>query len=93
MDYSLGELVVSLAGRDSGRLFMVVGAVDDRYIMISDGDLRKIEKPKKKKIKHVKSMGIISDLIKYRLDNNYMISNADIRKEIKEFSKEDREVF
>ncbi len=93
MDYSPGELVVSLAGRDSGRIFMVVGAINDRYIMISDGDLRKVEKPKKKKIKHVKSMGIISDLVKYRLGNNIKISNADIRKEIKELSIKDGEVF
>lgn len=93
MDYSPGEVVVSLAGRDSGRTFLVVGTVDDRHILVSDGDLRKIEKPKKKKTRHVKSMETISELVKYRLDNDMKVSNADIRKEIKQLCKIDGEGF
>ena len=55
MEYNLGELVCSKAGRDAGRKFVVVGIVDNRHVLISDGSLRKIEKPKKKKIKHIES--------------------------------------
>ena len=67
MDYSLGELVHSIAGRDAGRKFLVVKVIDEKYILISDGDLRKIEKPKKKKVKHIESCGVVINSLKEKL--------------------------
>ena len=55
MDDLLGHLVVSLAGRDKGCVCAVVGKADDEgYVLIADGRIRKIETPKKKKLKHLK---------------------------------------
>jgi len=92
MKFSPGELVVSKAGRDAGRKFIVVKILDENYVLISDGDLRKIEKPKKKKIKHIESCGIIIDSIKENLENNNRVINADIRKLIEAYTLEDKEV-
>ena len=47
------RVVRSKAGRDSGRLFLVVRILDEEHLMIADGDLRKLEKPKKKKLRHL----------------------------------------
>ena len=47
-----GRVVISLAGRDEGRRFVVIEA-DEMYAMIVDGDLRKVDRPKKKKRKHL----------------------------------------
>lgn len=47
-----GRIVISRAGRDEGRRFVVIEA-DDTYAMIADGDLRKVDRPKKKKRKHL----------------------------------------
>jgi len=49
-----GRVVIPRAGRDKGRL-MAVLRVEDEYAYIVDGDLRTMEKPKKKKIKHLLS--------------------------------------
>ncbi len=55
MDDLLGQLVVSLSGRDKGCICTVVGISDDEgYVFIADGKIRKVEKPKKKKLKHIK---------------------------------------
>ncbi len=55
MNNLLGHLVVSLSGRDKGCICTVVGVSDDEgYVFIADGKIRKVEKPKKKKLKHVK---------------------------------------
>ena len=43
-----GRAVLSIAGRDSGRRFIAL-KVEGDYAFIADGDLRKAEKPKKKK--------------------------------------------
>lgn len=55
MDDLLGHLVISLAGRDKGCICAVVGKPDEEgFVYIADGRLRKVENPKKKKLKHLK---------------------------------------
>lgn len=48
-----GQVVLSTCGRDMGKLQMVLEILDDSYVLVVDGKQRKIEKPKKKKIKHL----------------------------------------
>ena len=50
----IGSIVTTRAGRDKGRSFAIVAAVDSEYVLLADGWTRKIEKPKKKKLKHVR---------------------------------------
>ncbi|MCL2815175.1 MAG: RNA-binding protein [Oscillospiraceae bacterium] len=52
--YKVGDIVLSLAGRDKKRLFAVVGMADQNHVYLSDGKSRKTASPKKKKIKHIK---------------------------------------
>ena len=87
----LGKVVHSKAGRDMHRRFIVVDILNDQYVYISDGDLRKIEKPKKKKVKHLDFTGIVAmevkDLIlsKKEVTNSKIkifLQNEDIRKEV-----------
>ncbi|NSW91208.1 MAG: RNA-binding protein [Firmicutes bacterium] len=87
MTFNLGELVCSTAGRDAGRKFIIVDIIDNKYVLISDGDLRKIEKPKKKKIKHIESSGIMIDSLSKKLENRMKITNAEIRKEIARYAQ------
>ena len=56
MDITTDDVVVSLAGHDKGGVFAVIG-LDREYAIIADGRQRKIEKPKKKKRKHLKAIG------------------------------------
>ena len=49
-----GRAVLSIAGRDSGRRFIAL-KVEGDYAFIADGDLRKAEKPKKKKRMHLRA--------------------------------------
>jgi len=49
--------VMSKAGRDKGRLFLVLAAFDDESVLIADGLARTVNKPKKKKLKHLKVLG------------------------------------
>lgn len=49
----VGDIVESLAGHDKGKLHLIV-SLDESYAEIVDGKLRKLEAPKKKKLKHLK---------------------------------------
>lgn len=78
-DY-LGTVVYSKAGRDSDRKFIIIDIIDNDYVYICDGDLRKIEKPKKKKIRHLMFTEIVAEDIKESLVSNVKVSNSQIRK-------------
>lgn len=76
----LGKVVHSKSGRDRNRYFIIVGILNEDYVYISDGDLRKIEKPKKKKIKHLIFTDIIAQDIKELIASDKPVSNSKIRK-------------
>ncbi len=50
----VGDIVKSTQGHDQGKLSLVVKRVSDDYIMMVDGERRKVESPKLKKLKHIK---------------------------------------
>ncbi|MGE5631147.1 MAG: hypothetical protein ACM3TR_08645 [Caulobacteraceae bacterium] len=80
---SLGQIVESTAGRDKNNKFVVLRIIDGQYVYISDGDLRKVEDPKKKKIKHLKMQNLVAQDIKDKLESNQKISNSEVRKFLK----------
>lgn len=84
MSVVLGQVVYSKAGRDKGKIFIITGLLDDEYIFISDGDLRRIENPKKKKLKHLVVTKNIVDLIAQKLSTDAKVTNAEIRKALVE---------
>ncbi len=48
-----GSLVFSKKGRDKGKPFVVLWRLDAEFVFLADGSLRKADKPKKKKEKHI----------------------------------------
>ncbi|MCR4692975.1 MAG: KOW domain-containing RNA-binding protein [Firmicutes bacterium] len=79
MDILEGSLVYSKAGRDKGKLFMVVKTEAD-FVYLADGDTRRINNPKKKKPKHIISADYMPEL---DID---AISDSNIRKVLSEYS-------
>ena len=80
MDIILGQVVYSKAGRDSGKKFVVIGILDKSHVLISDGDLRKVEKPKKKKVKHLEITEYVIEQLREKLRSNQKVTNSEIRK-------------
>ena len=52
MDFCKGMIVRSRAGRDAGRWCVIVG-LEENFAQVADGDLRPLEKPKRKKLMHL----------------------------------------
>ena len=50
--YEKGLLAKSTAGHDEGKVYVIID-VEDAYVYLVDGEIRTLENPKKKKIKHV----------------------------------------
>lgn len=75
----IGTMVLSKSGRDKDRYLLVVKLLDENYVYISDGDLRPIEKPKKKKIKHLNFTNVYSEEIREMLIKGSKVSNKSIK--------------
>lgn len=71
-----GRIVLSLAGRDRGRKFVVIEEVDQDFVLIADGGLRGIERLKKKRRKHLKPLVSKMVLPEGRLPMDYEIRSA-----------------
>lgn len=91
LNINLGQVVYSKAGRDKGRKFIVIEILDESFVLVTDGDLRRIEKPKKKKIKHLELTKEIVEPINMKLNKMIKVTNAEIRKTLAvlENNKED----
>lgn len=58
----IGWMAYSLAGHDKNKIYYIIEETDD-MVLLADGECRKIEKPKRKKKKHVQ-------VIKKSMDEN-----------------------
>jgi len=84
--FNVGDIVLSAAGRDSGKNYVVV-EVEENFVYICDGDLHKADKPKKKKIKHVRHTGGASEYISAKLAEDAKVTNTELRRAIQEFAE------
>ena len=79
----VGRIAVSKAGRDTGRVFVILEVIDTYYVYIVDGDLRKMDRPKKKKLKHLKLTENVLSSIAEKLKEGTKVFDAEIRSAIR----------
>ena len=81
MEMEKASIVVSSAGRDAGQMFYVLGR-EGEFLLLADGKRRRVEKPKRKKAKHVtflcRGEGSVADKIR----SNEKITNSELRRAI-----------
>ena len=85
----IGSVVRSLAGRDQGRLFVVIQELDSDFVMVANGKLRGMDRLKKKRRKHLKPTGSVVEELRNRLAAGEMVEDHEIRSWLK---KEDEEL-
>jgi len=84
MAVKVSDVVVSTAGHDKGELFFVLEE-DGTYAYLVNGKTRKIENPKRKKIKHLKVLGVAEGRTAERLNSGEKPGNSEIRKCLAEY--------
>ena len=52
MSIAKSDIVKSVAGRDAGSLFFVLATEGD-FLLLADGKRRRVENPKRKRLRHV----------------------------------------
>lgn len=75
----VGSIVRSMAGRDQGRLFVVIQELDADFVMVANGRLRGMDRLKKKRRKHLKPTGSVVEELRDRLAQGGAVEDHEIR--------------
>ena len=86
-EFMISDVVASAAGRDQGQLFYVIAA-DETYLMLVNGKDRTLEKPKRKKRKHVQKVLRSETRVATKLRNGDKVLNSDLRRDLAYLSRE-----
>ena len=78
----IGKFATSKAGHDKTKLYVIINE-DSEYVYLVDGDLKPIDKPKKKSKKHIQIINRVDETIQNKLENGQIIYNEDIKRAIK----------
>ena len=87
MDISKSDIIISLAGRDKGKLFYVMD-VEENFVLIADGKGRKLENPKRKKLKHVRRVSRTETRVAAKIQNGDKVLNSELRRDLATFGQQ-----
>ena len=79
MELAKSNIVRSDAGRDKGKLFVVL-AVEGEYLLLADGKSRKVESPKRKKRRHVLFVAADENRLSEKIKSEEQITNSELRR-------------
>ena len=84
---NISDVVLSTTGRDQGKIFYVIGMEGD-LLLLANGKDRTLDKPKRKKQKHVQKVLRIESRVAVKLQNGDKVLNSELRKELAFLSRE-----
>ena len=77
----ISDVVVSTAGRDQGDLFYVIDE-DPVFLMLANGKDRTLDKPKRKKRRHVQKVLRSETRVAVKLLNGDKVLNSELRRDL-----------
>lgn len=83
MELQIGQVVYSKMGRDRGMAFIVY-KVEGEYAYLTDGEFRRLARPKKKKIKHIQPTKDIYWELSREISSGAYVMDSDIVKILRE---------
>ena len=86
-DIKISDVVVSTAGRDTGDWFYVI-AEDPIYLFLANGKDRTLDKPKRKKRKHVQKVLRSETRVAEKIRSGDKVLNGELRRDLAFLARE-----
>ena len=83
----VSDVVVSTAGRDQGRLYYVI-STDEMFLMLVNGKDRTLDKPKRKKLRHVQKVLRSETRVAAKLASGDKVLNSELRRDLAYIARE-----
>ena len=87
MDIARSDIVKATAGRDKGKLFFVLDAEED-FLLLADGKTRRLERPKRKKRKHVAFQARFDCRTAEKIQSGEKLTNSELRRTLAQLGGE-----
>lgn len=87
LEPEIGRVVFSKSGRDMGRYFIIVGIEDKDYVLIADGKVRTLSKPKRKKLKHLNLHADVLDAIAEKLNGGKKVYDKEVGSALRSYNE------
>lgn len=86
MNICKADIIISLSGRDQQQLFYVMDIVDG-YAILANGKTRKLENPKRKKLKHIRFAARIDSRVAQKIRQGDKVLNSELRRDLAIFGQ------
>ena len=80
-ELTISDVVRSTAGRDAGDIFYVIGE-DSLYLILANGKDRPLDRPKRKKRKHVQKVLRSETRVADKLRRGDKVLNGELRRDL-----------
>ena len=85
--FKISDVVEATAGRDAGKLFYVI-ATEGEFVLLANGKDRPLEKPKRKKCKHVRKVLHSDTRVAAKLLSGDKVLNSELRRDLAYLSRD-----
>lgn len=82
----VGQIVKVLRGKDEESYAVIIAIIDERFVLIVDGDKRRFDSPKKKNVLHLQLQPAISQEVTTSLQESGRVTNAKLRYVIQKYA-------
>ena len=86
-DIQIADVVIATSGRDAGKHFYVID-VDGVYLSLVNGKDRTLERPKRKKLRHVDKVLRSETRVAEKLRQGDKVLNSELRRDLAYLSRE-----
>jgi len=81
----IGRIVKVLRGKDGGGYAVIIALIDERFVLIADGDKRRFDEPKKKNVMHLLMEPAVSHEVADSMRETGRVTNAKLRFTIQKY--------
>ena len=86
-DIKISDVVVSTAGRDQGQFYYVI-STEDQFLMLVNGKDRTLDKPKRKKLRHVQKVLRSETRVADKIRSGDKVLNSELRRDLAYIARE-----
>ena len=86
-DIQIADVVIATAGREKGKLFYVTD-MDEIYLSLVNGKDRTLERPKRKKLRHVDKVLRSETRVAEKIRQGDKVLNSELRRDLAYLSQE-----
>ncbi|SDX91038.1 hypothetical protein SAMN05518855_102820 [Paenibacillus sp. CF384] len=75
----IGRIVKVLKGKDGGSYAVIIQVLDERFVLVADGDKRRFDQSKKKNVLHLLMQPVVSHEVADSMRETGRVTNAKLR--------------